>query len=487
MSTKERLLRLTSAHYRKDGCSERDCHFFGTIAHAKEVATLHSSKGLVLYHQVFSTKDTRDGLERFKSELGAEWSIEDHDFTVELYVRDLETLRAIAYDPIRQTFPEKEAPYLSERHVVASLAWVEVFVQEGRVVGLGEDGVSAYKPSFEEIVAPEGPPKQDAEIGLELKFISNLPCALSTCPMLENPTTATWSGLTFVDLDSGFSSSCALSNASPTADPYLQSGNAANTWQYRFNEEWAMLSAEQQSPPDDGMMRPCAGIPRPKSQETQNLRLSTIRGLSDLNVEMFTLSSTIPKPPACISQPHSWKEKDFAIDKTFQLSQRLIEVLDKLYPGNLGSNGCTIKPSREDELPVFAPNDSPFDQSSFLLILSCYQRLIETYHDIFGNMQACLDRSTITAREDYVQMPDMKVGSFSVPDSSALQITMILQLSRHLLRRMGTIIKSLKTNYNGGGTDDLMSLTFRAVNNREDELIETINNLRNSLLSLDIL
>ncbi|KAJ6014694.1 hypothetical protein N7540_009285 [Penicillium herquei] len=117
--------------------------------------------------RVFSTKDTRDGLERFKSELGGEWSIEDHDFTVELYVRDLETLelyvrdletlRAILYDPIRQTFPEKEAPYLSERHVVASLAWVEVFVQEGRFVGLGEDGVSAYKPSFKEFVTPEGP------------------------------------------------------------------------------------------------------------------------------------------------------------------------------------------------------------------------------------------------------------------------------------------------------------------------------------------
>ncbi|KAK9325282.1 hypothetical protein V1517DRAFT_343440 [Lipomyces orientalis] len=126
MSTKERLLRLTLAHYRKDGCSERDCHFFGTIAHAKEVATLHSSKGLFLY----SPRRTREApLERCKSELGAEWSIEDHDFTVELYVRDLDTLRAIAYDPIRQTFPEKEAPYLSERHVVASLAWVEVFVK----------------------------------------------------------------------------------------------------------------------------------------------------------------------------------------------------------------------------------------------------------------------------------------------------------------------------------------------------------------------
>jgi hypothetical protein len=312
--------------------------------------------------------------------------------------------------------------------------------------------------------------------------------AFSTCPLPDNPTTATWSDPTFVDFVSGSSSTCALSNASPTADPYLQSEDAASTWQYRFNEEWAMLSAEQKSPPGDGTVRTCPSTPRAMSQEIQNLPLSTIRGLSDLNVEMFKLSSTIPKPPTSISQPHSWKNKDFAIDKTFQLSQRLIEVLDKLYPRNSEPNGYIMTPPQEDALPVLAPNDPPsFDQSSFLLVLSCYQRLIETYHDIFGNMQACLDRSMVTAREDYVQMPDMKVGSFSVPDSSALQITMILQLSRHLLRRMGTIIKSLNTNYNGGGTNDLMSLTFKAVNTREDELIETIYKLRNSLLSLDIL
>ncbi|KAF1980470.1 hypothetical protein BU23DRAFT_576400 [Bimuria novae-zelandiae CBS 107.79] len=312
--------------------------------------------------------------------------------------------------------------------------------------------------------------------------------ALSTCPLPDNLTAATWSGPTFGDLVSGSSSTGAISHASPTIDPYLQSGAGASTWQYRFNQEWAMLSAEQQSPPDDGIVRNCPETLRIKSQGTQDLRLSTIRGLSDLNVEMFTLSSTIPKPPTSISQPHSWKNKDFAIDKTFQLSQRLIEVLDKLYPRSSESGSYVMTPPQEDALPVLAPHDSPsFDPSSFLLVLSCYQRLIETYHDIFGNMQECLDRSMVTAREDYVQMPDMKVGSFSVPDSSALQITMVLQLSRHLLRRMGTIIKSLNTNCNGGGTNDLMSLTFRAVNAREDALIETINKLRNSLLSLNIL
>ncbi|KAK9325283.1 hypothetical protein V1517DRAFT_189917 [Lipomyces orientalis] len=68
--------------------------------------------------------------------------------------------------------------------------------------------------------------------------------------------------------------------------PDLQSReDAASTWQYRFNQEWAMLSAELRSPPDDGIVRTGPGTPSAESQETQNLRLSTIRGLSDLNLK----------------------------------------------------------------------------------------------------------------------------------------------------------------------------------------------------------
>lgn len=52
MAIKERLLRLSLAHYRKDSCSERDCHFFGTALHAKQAATLHAKHGTVLYNQV---------------------------------------------------------------------------------------------------------------------------------------------------------------------------------------------------------------------------------------------------------------------------------------------------------------------------------------------------------------------------------------------------------------------------------------------------
>ncbi|KAH8199738.1 hypothetical protein TruAng_006083 [Truncatella angustata] len=349
------------------------------------------------------------------------------------------------------------------------------------------------------IVTPDSSPPQEDDNGMETTTPLNTSFPVvqadfdfggfGTCLLQGSSTTATWSGPTFADATSGSSSTCALSAASPASTSYLQSGDTMNSWQSQFNQEWAMLSAEQPILPDDGNVRTRQETPTAKPHEIQNLPLATIRGLSDLNVELFTLSSTIPKPPTSLSQPFSWRDKDFAIDKTFQLSQRLIEVLDKLYPRHSEAlcKNHVMSPLQEDALPGLILNESPsFDQSSFLLVLSCYQRLIETYDDIFRNMQACLDRSSITAREDYVQMPDMKVGSFSLPDSSTLQITLILQLTRHLLRRMSAIIKSLNTNY-GGGTNDLMSLTFKAVNTREEDLIKRINKLRNSLLLLDIL
>ncbi|KAF2444611.1 hypothetical protein P171DRAFT_431418 [Karstenula rhodostoma CBS 690.94] len=259
--------------------------------------------------------------------------------------------------------------------------------------------------------------------------------------------------------------------------------DALDTWQQRFNSEWALLSADDGPAQGDATVEnatsPCADA----SQTVPTLpALTTVRSLSDLNVDLYTLSSFIPKPPTDISQPLSWKDKDFAIDKTFQLSQRFIEVLNKLYPRFLETAPISSAGSGSALRP-----DPSFDQASFLLVLSCYQRLVDAYDDIFGNMQACLNRSSTTAREDYVQMPDVRVGDFSLPNSSALQITLILQLARHLLRRLGDIIKWVDSGYIDASSNDLTSLTLKAVYTRESDLITRINVLRNTLISLNIL
>ncbi|KAI1113274.1 hypothetical protein F5Y14DRAFT_452171 [Nemania sp. NC0429] len=258
---------------------------------------------------------------------------------------------------------------------------------------------------------------------------------------------------------------------------------ALNSWQYRFNEEWTMLSADREIGRDDAFPQvdfPASDASQPSGP--RNLPVDTIRRLTDLHVELFALATQIPKPPTTLSQPLSWKEKDVAIDKTFQLSHAFIEAIDNLDPHqsqdslDLGA-WCTTGPQA-------APtNDAPVDQASLLLVLSCYQRLIETYDDIFGNVQACLDRFSITAREDYVKMPDVKVGSFSLPHSSALQITLVLQLARHLLRRIGSMVMNLNQRHvpTNALMDNLTSITAQTVSSRETELIKRIATLRNTL------
>ncbi|KAI1643975.1 uncharacterized protein F4817DRAFT_367936 [Daldinia loculata] len=296
---------------------------------------------------------------------------------------------------------------------------------------------------------------------------------------------ALWQTPLIEDSTSGSSPTLVTSTSPPLSQ--VPSQDASNTWQDRFNQEWAMLSTEQQSPLKNDSPAGKQDPLRDDVQEPLCLPLDIIQSLSDLNVETFSLSSTIPKPPISTSQPLSWKDKDFAIDKTFQLSQRFIEALDKLYPRQPGGSAqdSITSPIRESSTSRLAS----FDQASFLLVLSCYQRLIEIYNDIFGNMQACLDRSSVTAPEDYVRMPDVKVGSFSLPNSSALQITLVLQLARHLLQRMSFIIKILNPSpiTDSDNINDLMAPTFKAVATRETDLIERINLLRSTLVSLDIL
>ncbi|GAB1212629.1 hypothetical protein ATERTT37_001773 [Aspergillus terreus] len=173
----QRLLRLSLAHYRKDSCTEESCHYFGTALHAKQAATLHAKHGTLQYYQVgaispickskysrvviswrgqvYSTQAARDALDAFRRSLGADWTIDQHDLTVELYIRDLQTLRNIAADPEFASFYHLEEPYLSRRHVVASLGWVEAYVEEGKVVNVTDEG-SEYRPGFGEFVGSGG-------------------------------------------------------------------------------------------------------------------------------------------------------------------------------------------------------------------------------------------------------------------------------------------------------------------------------------------
>lgn len=296
-------------------------------------------------------------------------------------------------------------------------------------------------------------------------------------------------------------------------------------WQHIFQQEWALLSnqpnsAAESSPNsaftndlsnnfsstnsitsshDDNSHRDKDHGSVPKSPCIVN----TVRQLSELNVELFAHAVLVPKPPSSVSEPLSWKGKDFAIDRILQLSQKFIHILNAQYPRFLASAAMTGHAHSPGSSPDVS---SPLLDQGCLLILSCYLRLVDTYDDVFGNMQACLDRSSITPEEDYVHLPGVQVGSFTLPQSSALQIVLILQLSRHLLSRIGEIfraagiaksenISSLSDAMGappGDGSEQrdlhtLISSAIDTVSKREQRLMERIAKLRSTLIELNIL
>ena len=242
--------------------------------------------------------------------------------------------------------------------------------------------------------------------------------------------------------------------------------------------------------------------------------LSIVQELSDLNVKLYEHASTIPKPPEITTEPLSWKGKDFAMDKTFDLSQRMIKLLNRIYPTyqeSFGNQSLKRKLSSVDS-PTRQDGGSPpgskrdratpcLDQGSMLLLLSCYLRLIDTYDSIFGNMQACLDRSSRMLPEDYVSLPSVKIGSFSFPPTSALQITMVLHFASELLGRLRETTKLVYLPSIGGfqkpesqdkdaavaPTADISTANLDAVIARQNELIQRIKLLRQSLMALDVI
>ncbi|KAL5043107.1 hypothetical protein BDW71DRAFT_130198 [Aspergillus fruticulosus] len=266
---------------------------------------------------------------------------------------------------------------------------------------------------------------------------------------------------------------------------------APENWQQAFDQEWAMMASQHAA----SVTETSPGLPASDGLDSPQTTciFAMISELSQLNIDLYAHQTSVPIPPASLADPLTWKNKDFAIDRTFELSQRLIKLVNKKYPRY---RETARMQTPESALDSTMP-EPQIDQGSCLLILSCYTRLIETYGRIFANMQGCLDRSSVTAPEDYVSMPSVQIGSFSLPHSSSLQIVLILQLARELLTRMSEVIKIAKPEKQmdhretsapePAGGSQLLSSALNDVAAEEDRLMNKINKLRSTLITLNIL
>ncbi|KAK7711085.1 hypothetical protein SLS57_008175 [Botryosphaeria dothidea] len=147
-SAKQRLLRLSIAHYRSQNVSEEAFHRWAAEDHCARAAGIHARHGVEAYGMLFNLTATREAARELNERLGKKWVLDDHDVVVEFYLRDLEAVQRIIADPEFAKLQEEEAPWVdterSDGGVVAHLAWVEVYVENGKVVHVGSDGKPTY-------------------------------------------------------------------------------------------------------------------------------------------------------------------------------------------------------------------------------------------------------------------------------------------------------------------------------------------------------
>ena len=226
-----------------------------------------------------------------------------------------------------------------------------------------------------------------------------------------------------------------------------------------------------------------------------------VRKLSDINVQLYQHVARISSLHDLRSKASITSEalgtdakngKRFAIDQTFKLSLLLIEALNHLYSRLLYTSSSHALPNSPPNSGgttsgPYLPGTASLDQGSILLVLSSYLRLIEAYDITFRSVQASLteNQAAMTGKEAprHLALPQLTIGAFSPPASSAVQITLIVHLGEMLLAQIRRLIGSMESSAGldsgaEGGGESLGDTTLRAIRAKESETMKRINSIK---------
>jgi len=177
-------------------------------------------------------------------------------------------------------------------------------------------------------------------------------------------------------------------------------------------------------------------------------RGSCVRRLSQLSIDLFQHGSTIPShsihdtPSLNDNMAYS---SNYVLEDTILLTQSLIDIyppfLDSFLPrlipqtsrttmsgGNLKSN-LHFKGSLMEPKAMRSPSPSDplaFDHSSIYLIISCHLRLIDIYAALAKHMRLCVRGGEISKIPVHFEVPDLKIGNYTPPLSTAVPMLMLL-------------------------------------------------------------
>ncbi|KAI1323052.1 hypothetical protein F5Y16DRAFT_403832 [Xylariaceae sp. FL0255] len=125
MAKAERVLRLSGHYHRKEGVTEEYFHKFSRY-HAVACAKIHEKYGILRYQIAYSSSSAQSLAESMKTP----YQVNKHDLEIEYYFKDVANLQAVSADDDFKALHLESEPY--------------VYLDNGKVVNLGEDGESLY-------------------------------------------------------------------------------------------------------------------------------------------------------------------------------------------------------------------------------------------------------------------------------------------------------------------------------------------------------
>jgi len=234
-------------------------------------------------------------------------------------------------------------------------------------------------------------------------------------------------------------------------------------------------------------------------------------------------------PPLSIHDPgptDATKDySSYSVDELFQLTQSVIDVypcflntffgsqssqasspdsMTESSGGSTGTNASTPQNQRSNDEPAQESSrisrKAPPDHSSILLMLSCHLRLIGIYQHLFKHMKVCAEQKGIAHTPGQIQatfsVPQLRVGSYRPPPSSAIPMQMLLFV--HFASQLSSYAADLATEVQGQDIgesfsmriDDQGTLSRAAaedVKGRAKDMFDELGKVRNKMVSMGLL
>lgn len=237
--------------------------------------------------------------------------------------------------------------------------------------------------------------------------------------------------------------------------------------------------------------------PSSASEVAQPAKADWARQLSNVNVDLNQHLTAMPSldiwdkskgMPALTD-----KEKQFAMDRTFKLSQAYLEVLNGL---------CSRFRHRGPPSAAVGILNEPMQ----LMVLSGYTCLIEIYDQILQHLQACARTlsclgPTVDDGSGPMHLPSLRVGDFKLPSSSSTHIVVTMHLMETMMHRLHDLIESIVEKHQSSGASvagvegsepvaasvPIIKVTADAIRVKEQKTLQSFDVVRRQVTKVGII